>query len=85
MRGQMCWLYPGGLSNVQRVLHLRAQAEQPWQPYTHCHEFMVADHNIPGGSKGWATYQLRLREGWQVVASTGHHSLSHADSLRSAS
>lgn len=68
MAGQMCWLSMNG-SDSEKILHLRTQPSQPWKPYTACQAFAVSDYNIPGGSKGWATYQKLLRAGWEIVPS----------------
>lgn len=68
MSGQMCWLSSqGGFG--EKVLHIRTQLNRPWQPYTACPHFAVPDYNVPGGSKGWATYQKLLRAGWTIVPS----------------
>lgn len=66
MSGQMCWLSLTG-GDGEKVLHLRTQPSQPWKPYTACPGLAVSDYNIPGGSKGWATYQKLMRAGWALV------------------
>jgi hypothetical protein len=67
MLKQMCWLPVNG-PNSEKVLHLRTQPHQPWQPYTLCPQYAAPDYEIAGGSKGWATYQKLLRAGWTLVA-----------------
>lgn len=67
MSGEMCWLNQTSPEG-ERVLHLRSHPTQPWQPYN-TYPVAVADHNIPEGSKGWATYQKLLRAGWTLLPS----------------
>ncbi|MDP8963113.1 MAG: hypothetical protein M3O33_03835 [Cyanobacteriota bacterium] len=66
---QMCWLPMMGISG-DKVLHLRTAPNQPWRPYTAFPEYAVSDYRIPGGSKGWATYQKLRSEGWNLALST---------------
>lgn len=68
MAGQMCWLAKFG-TDGQKILHLRLEPHQPWQPYTAFPEYAVADYNVPGGSKGWATYQKLLKASWALLPS----------------
>lgn len=68
MLKQMCWL-PALGTNGQKILHLRTAPHQPWRPYTAFPEYSVPDYAIPGGSKGWATYQKLLLDGWNLVSS----------------
>ena len=68
MPGQMCWLAKLG-SDGTKTLHLRQHQSDPWQPYTALRQFGVKDYQVPGGSKGWATYQKLRAAGWEVVAS----------------
>jgi hypothetical protein len=68
MQRQMCWLSSLG-SDGEKVLHLQTAPNQPWRPYTACREYAVPDYKIPGGSKGWATYQKLLKAGWTLVPS----------------
>lgn len=69
MSKQMCWLAIGGMQ-TEKILHLRIAANAPWQPYTAFPQYAVPDHQIPHGSKGWATYQKLLRSGWTLVPTT---------------
>jgi len=69
MLKQMCWLPMMGISG-HKVLHLRTAPNQPWRPYTAFPEYAVSDYRIPGGSKGWATYQKLRSEGWNLALST---------------
>jgi hypothetical protein len=82
---QMCWLPLRG-SSGQKVLHLRTAPNQPWRPYTAFPEYSVPDYLIPGGSKGWATYQKLRCEGWNLAASTQlqQSSLDLGQELKSA-
>lgn len=59
----MAWLMVPG--NERRVLCL--EIEGRFVPYWKT-PMKVPDHNIPGGSKGWATYQKMLKAGWTVVS-----------------
>ncbi len=68
MSEQMCWLPILG-SDGQKLLHLRTAPNQPWQSYKSFPQ-AIPDYVIPGGSKGWATYQKLLREGWTVIPTT---------------
>jgi hypothetical protein len=68
MSGQMCWL-PSLGGDTEKVLHLRNYPNQPWQPYTAFSRYAVPDYRVPGGSKGWATYQKLLKAGWTLVNS----------------
>ena len=62
--GQMAWLY--GRSPKFRILHLKANGSG-WRPYTCFSQYSVADYEIKGGSKGWATYQALREAGWELV------------------
>lgn len=77
MTGYMCWLPTLG-SNGTKVLHLRVQPHEPWKPYTACPHYSVPDHQIPRGSKGWATYQKLFNEGWTLIASADAYGRSLA-------
>jgi len=66
MARQMCWLSSNG-TNAEKVLHLRLEQNQPWQPYTTFPQYAVLDYKVPGGSKGWATYQKLMQAGWSLV------------------
>lgn len=68
MKKQMCWLLPQSNSS-KMVLHLRENPNQSWQPYTAYSQYFVPDYKVPGGSKGWATYQSLRQKGWALIAS----------------
>ncbi len=68
MLKQMCWLSTFA-SNGQMILHLRTDPHQPWRAYTAFPQYAVPDYPIPGGSKGWATFQKLLKEGWSLEKS----------------
>ena len=68
MLRQMFWL-PALGSNGQKILYLRTNPNQPWQPYTAFPLYKVPDYNIPQGSKGWATYQKLMKANWTLIAS----------------
>ncbi|MBD2004467.1 MULTISPECIES: hypothetical protein [Cyanophyceae] len=77
MMKQMCWLPVMGTSG-EKILHLRTAPNQPWRPYTAFPEYAVPDYEIPGGSKGWATYQKLMSAGWNLVASMPGQQLKSA-------
>lgn len=77
MAGQMCWLSSLGIDN-EKILYLRRSPDRPWQPYTSCPEYFVADYKIDGGSKGWATYQKLHQAGWQLIPTAQAHKTSLA-------
>ncbi len=66
MTGQMCWLAKFG--SESKILHLRLQPHHPWKPYNLFPGCSVPDYNVPGGSKGLATFQSLHRAGWEMVA-----------------
>jgi hypothetical protein len=68
MQKQMCWLPKMG-SDGEKVLHLRTAPHERWRPYTAFPHYSVPDYQIPGGSKGWATYQKLLKAGWTLLPS----------------
>jgi hypothetical protein len=65
---RMCWLSKSEDSE-EKILHLQTGSNEPWRPYTACPQYAVPDYPIPGGSKGWATYQKLLKAGWTIVPS----------------
>lgn len=67
MHGEMCWLYTA-TSREKKVLHLRLAPGSPWMHYATCDGLAVPDYVVPGGSRGWATYQKLLRAGWTLLA-----------------
>lgn len=76
MLGQMCWLSQLG-DDGEKILHLRLQPNQPWKPYKAYPQFAVPDYQIPGGSKGWATYQKLFKAGWKLIpVSEAHKTLA---------
>ncbi|MEA5583267.1 hypothetical protein VB620_18215 [Nodularia harveyana UHCC-0300] len=82
MQRQMCWLSKSG-GDGEKILHLQASPNQPWRPYTAFPQFAVPDYQIPGGSKGWATYQKLLKAGWTLVhsARANEFTSSYAESI----
>lgn len=68
MLKKMCWLSAAG-TNGHKVLHLQTEPHKPWLPYTAFPQYAVPDHQIPGGSKGWSTYQKLRNEGWTLESS----------------
>ena len=68
MAGQMCWLSRHG-NDGEKILHLQTQTSSSWQPYTVFRHLAVPDYRVPGGSKGWATYQKLLKASWTLVPS----------------
>ena len=51
-----------------KILYLQVTPGDAWKPYT-ATPYAVPDYNIPGGSKGWATYQKLRKAGWELVSS----------------
>ncbi|NHC36566.1 hypothetical protein [Scytonema millei] len=68
MSRRMCWLSQA--QQGEKILHLQLSPDEPWKPYTAFRQFAVPDYPIPGGSKGWATYQKLLKAGWTLVHSS---------------
>ncbi|WP_072207811.1 hypothetical protein [Mastigocoleus testarum] len=68
MKGQMCWLSRSG-QDGEKILHLRCASHEPWRPYTAFGKYIEPDYQIPGGSKGFATYQKLLKAGWTLLPS----------------
>ncbi|MGF1480752.1 MAG: hypothetical protein ACFB4I_14910 [Cyanophyceae cyanobacterium] len=66
MHHQMSWL-PISKTDKTKILHLRTHPQQSWQPYTAFPELAVPDHQVPGASQGYATYQKLRREGWVLL------------------
>ena len=58
-QNEMCWL-PSPIAGEGLILYLKP-AGRMWRPYNTYREFAVPDYPIPGGSKGWATYQKLTR------------------------
>lgn len=78
MQRQMCWLSSFG-TNEQKILHLRTAPHEPWRPYTAFRQYAVPDYRIPGGSKGWATYQKLRQAGWVLVSSQGEKATEYGE------
>ena len=68
MMRQMCWLSRFGESE-EKILHLRTAPHEAWRPYTAFPQYSVPDYRVPGGSKGWATYQKLMKAGWVLIPS----------------
>ena len=66
MDKQMCWLIDSN-NRSMIVLHLREYSYQPWKPYNTFTKYSVPDYRVPGGSKGWATYQHLRKSGWNLI------------------
>lgn len=52
------------------VLHIREGLGQPWKHYKDT-PYFVADYKIQNGSKGFATMQSCLKQGFQFVTTDG--------------
>jgi hypothetical protein len=50
------------------VLHLREGYGRPWTRYTNS-PYAVPDHQVPGASKGFATFQKLRQHGWTLISS----------------
>lgn len=66
---RMCWLSKSG-ADGEKILHLQTLPNESWRPYTAFPQYAIPDYLIPGGSKGWATYQKLLKAGWTLVPSS---------------
>jgi hypothetical protein len=66
--GKMAWL-SSTVGDCTKILFLQPTPASPFRPYTAFRHLVVPDYQIPGGSKGWATYQKLLRAGWELVES----------------
>lgn len=75
MLKQMAWLSPGD-EDDSKILHLRIDASQPWQPYTAFPTYAVADYPIEEVSRGFATFQKLICEGWTLLSSNQTQQLS---------
>ncbi len=78
MPRQMCWLSQSG-ADGEKILHLQTAPHEPWRPYTAFPQYAVPDYRIPGGSKGWATYQKLLKAGWTLVPSARAQEFANID------
>lgn len=66
--GKMAWL-SSTVGDGNKILFLQPTPNSSFRPY-HCFpHFKVPDYGVPGGSKGWATYQKLTKAGWELVAS----------------
>lgn len=63
---QMCWL-PCKDNSLKIALHLREYSHQSWKIYT-ASPHAVPDYKIPGGSKGWASFQKLRQIGWTLIS-----------------
>jgi hypothetical protein len=71
MTGQMCWLSPRG-EDGEKLLYLRLNPNESWTIYTSMPKYSVPDYkDFPNGSKGFATFQKLLRNGWKLISSDG--------------
>jgi len=82
MSGQMCWLSEAG-TNGTKILHLRRNPRDAWQPYTALPQYSVPDYPLPGGSKGWATYQKLVKAKWTLIPSEQAGSATRQPALSS--
>lgn len=65
MAGRLCWVSPSG-EDATKILYLQSAIGQPWKPYTSYPGLTTADYQIPGGSRGYATFQKLLKAGWCI-------------------
>ncbi len=61
--GQMLWKLEG----TDRVLHLRHDSSEPWQPYETFPQYVLPDPE--GFSKGITTFMNLLKKGWIATKS----------------
>ena len=68
-RSQMRWQSKISGQDSEKILFLSPSGTVLWRPYNVFPQFAVPDYQIPGGSKGWATFQKLLKAGWELVPS----------------
>lgn len=57
----MAWRSLSGSEDEEKILHIKEG--EKWVPYFRsCYK--VPDYKVPGGSKGYATMQALLKQGW---------------------
>lgn len=78
MYRQMCWISKTS-GDEEKILYLQTAPHQPWRPYTTFPQYSVPDYQVPGGSKGWATYQKLLKAGWTLVSSARANEFGSSD------
>lgn len=83
MLRQMAWLPARGADGT-KILHLRLARDRAWQVYTAFSEYAVPDYPIKGGSKGYATFQKLLGNGWEMIPSDRAVQLSWLQPPKSA-
>lgn len=66
--GKMSWL-SSTIGDGAKMLFLQPTPDRPFRPYTAFPHLKAPDYTIPGGSKGWSTYQKLFKAGWELVAS----------------
>jgi hypothetical protein len=54
-----------GLSGEEKVLHLLPPGATSWLPYTSLPQYARPDYGVHRGSKGFATMQSLLKQGWE--------------------
>jgi hypothetical protein len=75
--GQMAWLDSMRGDSDFKILHLRFNPGEPWQPYTSAKfaNLRKPDLAVPGASKGYPTFQFLLKAKWEVIATDKARSL----------
>jgi hypothetical protein len=63
--GYLSWRPVHGAENTKE-LYISKTVDGPWEHYSK-HPLKVADYNIPNGSKGYATMQRLLKNGWVML------------------
>ncbi len=61
----MAWL-PLGAGEDTRILHLKPAGESYYRPYTAYKHLAKPDYKVEGGSRGYATMQALLKQGWEL-------------------
>ena len=77
MPGKMAWLSSTS-GDGTKILFLQPDPSRPFRPYKVYRYLCVPDYQVPGGSKGWSTYQKLLKAGWELVASNKVNSGDHS-------
>lgn len=75
-KNEMRWQLDRTSSNPQLILHLKPIGAGVFVPYNRS-PHGLPDYKIPNGSKGWATFQALMKQGW-VLANTPRDELGEA-------
>lgn len=63
----MAWIHRNGLTQLYINLFTNGKWSG-WKPYTSFPQLAKPDYAIPGGSKGYQTYQILLKAGFTLIS-----------------